>query len=104
MSAEVPIGRYLSSRWAELGINQAEFARRIGKLPAYVQQVRVGKRKPPLRAHAKWLRALELSSAADSARLQELMQLGHALRVTQEAYERMRAELHGTPGKTPRNR
>lgn len=104
MSAEVPIGRYLSSCWAEIGINQAEFARRIAKLPAYVQQVRTGKRKPPLRAHAKWLRALELDSAADSARLLELMQLGHSLRVTQEAYERMRAELQGTSGKTTRNR
>lgn len=104
MPAEVPIGRYLSRRWAEIGINQAEFSRRIGKLPAYVQQVRVGKRKPPLRAHGRWLRALELDSAADSARLLEVMQLGHALRVTQEAYERMRAELHGTPGKTTRDR
>lgn len=93
MAVEVPLGRYLSERWADLGINQAEFARRLGKLPAYVQQVRTGKRKPPLKSHTRWAKALELSAKKDLDRLRELMELGHALRQTQEAYERMRAKL-----------
>lgn len=93
MPSEVPLGRYLSARWSELGINQAEFARRLRKLPAYVQQIRVGKRKPPLKAHARWAQALELSEKKDLNRLRELMELGHALHQTQESYERMRIAL-----------
>jgi len=93
MSSDVPLGRYLSARWVALGIRQAEFARRVGLYPAHVQQIRVGKRKPPLRSHARWARALDLERPADLDRLLELMQLAHALRVTQVAYERLREQV-----------
>ena len=76
-----------------LSIRQADFARRVNLFPAHVQQIRTGKRKPPLEAHALWVRALELNRGAEAERLLELMQLGHALPVTQEAYERLREQV-----------
>jgi len=93
MPQETPLGRFISARWKALGIKQAELSRRTGMFPAHVQQIRVGKRKPLLRSHTKWARALELTTSADIERRLELMQLGHALGVTQEAYERLRARL-----------
>lgn len=93
MSDELPLGRYLAARWDRLGITQAEFARRVGMFPAHVQQIRVGKRKPPLRHHLRWSTALELIRPPDIDRLLELMQLAHALPVTQESYEQMRSRL-----------
>jgi len=93
MPDEPPLGRYLAARWKQLGITQAQFARRVLMFPAHVQQIRVGKRKPPLRHHLRWATALELNLPPDIDRLLELMQLGHALPVTQEAYERMRSRL-----------
>lgn len=93
MLDEIPLGRFLTARWASLGLTQADFARRVSMFPAHVQQIRVGKRKPPLRAYRRWAEALDLNSPSDINRLMELMQLGHALPVTQEAYERMRTQL-----------
>jgi transcriptional regulator with XRE-family HTH domain len=90
MPDKTPLGRYLVARWTQLGITQAEFARRVSMFPAHVQQIKMGRRKPPLRAQLRWATALELHSPSDIDRLLELMQLGHALLVTQEAYERMR--------------
>jgi len=104
MPNETPLGRYLVAHWTQLGIKQAEFARRVSMFPAHVQQIRVGKRKPPLRAHLRWVTALELHSPSDINRLLELMQLGHALLVTQEAYERMRAALSEPISRARRSR
>jgi hypothetical protein len=95
MPLEIPLGRYLQMRWKALGITQAAFARRVSMFPAHIQQIRVGRRKPPLRAHLRWAAALDLHAPSDIDRLLELMQLGHALPVTQEAYERMRSRLIG---------
>lgn len=96
MPSELPLGRYLLACWAELEINQVEFARRANLLPAQVHQFRVGLRKPPLHQLQRWARALELKQAKDIARLQELMQLAHALPATQEAYERLREQVYGS--------
>jgi len=93
MSEAIPLGCFLVQRWTALGIRQADFARRVSMFPAHVQQIRVGKRKPPLRHHQRWVAALELITPPDIDRLLELMQLSHALPVTQEAYERMRYRL-----------
>jgi len=56
---------------------------RVGMFPAHVQQIRVDKRNPPLRSHAKWACALELTDPSEADRLLELMQLGHAFCLTQ---------------------
>lgn len=101
MPDNIPLGRYLLQRWEVMGIRQADFARRVGLFPAHVQQIRVGKRKPPLRSHARWATALALTTASERDRLLELMQLGHALPVTQEAYERMRSLVVRRRGSAP---
>lgn len=88
-----PLGHFLRQRWEELGIQQAEFARRVGIRSSHVYLLKTGQRKPPLEAHARWARALECTSASARERLLELMRLGHCPREIQIRYEDMRARL-----------
>jgi transcriptional regulator with XRE-family HTH domain len=58
---ENPFGDMLTRLWEERGIHQAEFCRRIHAPAGWVQQIREGKKSPPLGRVSKWADVLDLT-------------------------------------------
>lgn len=56
-----PFGDLLKALWAERGLHQAAFCRRVGKPAGWIQQIREAKKTPPIDLMPQWADALELT-------------------------------------------
>lgn len=55
-----PLDLFVQSRWTELGITQADFARSLGVIDARVEQYRTRKRPFPVDEISLWVEKLQL--------------------------------------------
>ncbi|HYE06501.1 MAG TPA: helix-turn-helix transcriptional regulator [Planctomycetota bacterium] len=69
-------GQFMKERWEKLGLHQAEFCRRVGKPAGWVQQIREGKKTPPLGEMATWANVLDLTGV-DRQRFFDLAAVAH---------------------------
>ncbi|MBA3847582.1 MAG: helix-turn-helix transcriptional regulator [Planctomycetes bacterium] len=69
-------GQFMKERWEKLGLHQAEFCRRVGKPAGWVQQIREGKKTPPLGEMATWANVLDLAGV-DRQRFFDLAAVAH---------------------------
>jgi len=74
----------MAAAWEAKGWTQAEFCRRIGKPAGWVQQIRQGKKTPPLDLVEIWGGALGLSGQ----QLALFVDLAAAMHVPEEARHR----------------
>lgn len=56
-----PLGPFITARWKELDLKQADFCRLIGSPAAWIQQIREGKKTPPLTRVERWADTLKLT-------------------------------------------
>ncbi len=87
-----PFGEMIKARWAALGLHQAEFCRRVNAPAGWVQQIREGKKTPPLDRMEEWVQVLELTGLQralflDLAAIQHIPEIGRA-RFIEQAFER----------------
>ncbi len=69
-------GQFMKERWEKLGLHQAEFCRRVGKPAGCVQQIREGKKTPPLGEMTTWANVLDLTGI-DRQRFFDLAAVAH---------------------------
>jgi transcriptional regulator with XRE-family HTH domain len=69
-------GQFMKERWEKLGLHQAEFCRRVGKPAGWVQQIREGKKTPPLGEMTTWANVLELTGV-ERQRFFDLAAIAH---------------------------
>jgi transcriptional regulator with XRE-family HTH domain len=55
-----PFGAMVVARWQAKNIHQAEFCRRVGMPAGWVQQIREGRKTPPLERMEHWANVLDL--------------------------------------------
>lgn len=103
-----PFGDFLNVRLAELGLWQAEFCRRIGSPAGWVQQIREGKKTPPLDRMKNWADVL-LLKGTDRQRFCDLAAVMHLPEVArprfaalvEATYRRKAKEPELAPGPMP---
>jgi transcriptional regulator with XRE-family HTH domain len=63
MTAERGLGEFVLTRRRELGLTQAELARRVGVVPAYLSQIENGHRKWPKKYIAQLATSLRVTES-----------------------------------------